>query len=441
MALLKQSVGRAFSTVLVSGEVLDPLQSPRGHLYFRLTDGEAEIRAVMWRQDAERLRGPLAPGDQVTVRGRLDVYPPRGELQLVATALMQSGKGQKLLALAELKQRLKEEGLFDRPRRPLPLFPQKIGVVTSVGSAVIHDIYQSVQKRFPGCQIVLSPSSVTGESAAPELVVALKRLEGRVEVVVIARGGGSFEELLPFSDETLIRQVAQFSVPVIAAVGHGSDTVLLDFVADHTAPTPTAAAVLATPDRVDLARQLTLLRNRAIRGVVRVVQEHRSQLERSSVLCKSRHPARTLARTRERHTELRDRLHRVHGFRLQSQRSRLEDLSGKLVAVRLARATEAQRTRLAGLQERLLSSARRLSISRAENLAQLEQRLRSVGPRNLLKRGFAMIYTGSRLVTGIGGRTPGEELELRFADGSIVAEIKKVEPATINHVKDESPKL
>lgn len=441
MALLKQSVGRAFSTVLVTGEVIDPLQSPRGHLYFRLSDGEAEIRTVMWRQDAERLRHELTPGDQITVRGRLDVYPPRGELQLVAMALMQSGKGQKLLALAELKQKLKEEGLFDRPRRPLPAFPKTIGVVTSVGSAVIHDIYQSVQKRFPACQIILSPSSVSGELASRELVQALKRLEGRAEVVVLARGGGSFEELLPFSDETLVREVAGFSVPVIAAVGHGSDSVLLDFVADHTAPTPTAAAVLATPDRVDLARQLTLLRNRAIRGVVRVVQVQRGPLERSSALVKAHHPAKILARARERHRELSERLGRGQDFRLTHLRVRLEQLAGKLGTQRLARLTQAERQRLKTLERRLLHSGARFPVPRRANLTQLTERLKSVGPKSLLKRGFAMVYTGGRLVTGAGGRTQGEELELHFADGRIVADIKRVESTTTEHVTEQPPKL
>jgi exodeoxyribonuclease VII large subunit len=441
MALLKQSVGRAFSTVLVTGEVIDPLQSPRGHLYFRLSDGEAEIRTVMWRQDAERLRHELTPGDQITVRGRLDVYPPRGELQLVAMALMQSGKGQKLLGLAELKQKLKEEGLFDRPRRPLPPFPKTIGVVTSIGSAVIHDIYQSVQKRFPACQIILSPSSVSGELASRELVRALRRLEGRADVVVVARGGGSFEELLPFSDETLVREVARFSVPVIAAVGHGSDSVLLDFVADHTAPTPTAAAVLATPDRAELARRLVLLRNRAIRGVIRVVQERRGPLERSSALVKASHPARIVERARERHQELSRRVGRAQDFRLTQLRTRLDELAGKLGARRWPRLTQAERQRFRTWEKRLRYAGAQFPVTRRDRLTQLAERLRSAGPKNLLKRGFAMVYTGGHLVTGAGGRTPGEELELHFADGRIVADIKRVESITTEHVTDQPPKL
>ncbi|MFA7482894.1 MAG: exodeoxyribonuclease VII large subunit [Vulcanimicrobiota bacterium] len=382
--LLKQSVGRAFSAVLVSGEVVDLLCSARGHLYFKLTDGEAEIRTVMWRAEAEKLRFPLRAGDQITVRGRLDVYPPRGDLQLVALALMQSGKGQKLLALEQLKARLKDEGLFDRPRRPLPRFPSSIGVVTSVASAVIHDIYQCVQKRYPACPILLSPSSVSGEFAATELVEALNRLEGLVEVVIVARGGGSFEELLPFSDEALLRSVAAFGVPVVAAVGHGSDTVLLDFVADHTAPTPTAAAVLVTPDRVELARRLTLLRERAVRGVERLLQERRVALRQLSALCQAHHPARSIIRARARHEELRQRLGRAWG--------------------------------------------RNIGSPARERLEQWKERLQTAGPGTLLSRGFSMIYTGGQLVTSIQGRTTGEELELHFADGCIVAEIKRVEP-------------
>jgi exodeoxyribonuclease VII large subunit len=428
LALLKQSLGRAFGTVLVSGEVIDPLKSARGHLYFRLSDGQAELKTVMWHKEVQRLRCDLQPGDLVTVRGRLDVYPPRGDLQLVASALMQSGKGQKMLALDQLKKRLKAEGLFDRERRPLPSYPLRLGVVTSTGSAVIHDIYQSIQKRFPACQILLSPSAVTGEAAAEELREALERLKGRVEVVIVARGGGSFEELLPFSNENLVRQVASYPLPVIAAVGHGSDSVLLDLVADHTAPTPTAAAVLATPDREELRRQLTQLRNRSVRGVVRVVQKSRSDLEKAAALCRARHPAESLERAREKHKGLLQRLQRAMDYSMRSDRRGLERLGQALQPALISRRSELQRDQFEQLHGRLQSCGDRLSESKRAALNHLLERLQSVGPKTLLQRGFAMIYTAGELVTGSRGRTPGEELELHFADGRIVAEIKRVEP-------------
>ena len=425
--MLKQSLGRAFGMVLVTGEVIDPLKSARGHLYFRLSDGQAELKAVMWQKDAQKLRADLQPGDLVTVRGRLDVYPPRGDLQLVATALMQSGKGQKMLALALLKKRLKEEGLFDRERRPLPPFPRRLGVVTSTGSAVIHDIFQSVQKRFPSCQIVLSPAMVTGEGAAREIRTALDLLRDRVEVVIVCRGGGSFEELLPFSDEGLVRDVARYPLPLIAAVGHGSDSVLLDLVADHTAPTPTGAAVLATPDTEELRRELTRLKNRSVRGVVRAVQSGRRELEKAAALCRARDPAHRVARAREKHGVLLQRLQRAMRHRVQEDRRVLEGQKTAIQPIRLARKTRMRRDQFEQLQPRLLPAVIRIGQGRRVALTHLMERLQSAGPRTLLQRGFAMIYSAGELVTGCGGRTPGEELELHFADGRIVAEIKRVE--------------
>jgi exodeoxyribonuclease VII large subunit len=425
--MLKQSLGRAFGTVLVSGEVIDPLQSARGHLYFRLSDGQAELKAVMWQKDAQRLRTDLQPGDMVTVRGRLDVYPPRGDLQLVAVALMQSGKGQKMLALAQLKKRLKEEGLFDHERRSLPRFPRRLGVVTSTVSAVIHDIYQSIQKRFPGCQIILSPAAVTGESAAEEIKMALDRLKDRVEVVIVARGGGSFEELLPFSDEGLVRHVASYPLPVISAVGHGSDTVLLDLVADHTAPTPTGAAVLATPETEELRRQLSRLRNRSIRGVIRVVQGCRRDLEKATALCHARHPAKGVEAAREKLGNLSQRLEQAMHNRVSNERRWLERQKSALQPNLLLKRIQSGRDRFDQLHARLPISAFRNFETRRASLAQLVERLRSVGPKTLLQRGFSMIYAAGELVTGCEGRTPGEELELHFADGRIVAEIKRVE--------------
>lgn len=382
LALLKASVGRAFASLVVSGEVIDPLLSQRGHLYFRLTDGQAEIKAVMWRSEVERLKVQLEAGDQVTVRGSLDIYAPRGDLQLVATALMQSGRGQKMLALAQLKSKLKAEGLFDRPRLELPPFPRLVGVVTSLGSAVIHDIYQSVQKRFPCCQLILSPSAVSGEQAPAELILALERLRERVEVVIIARGGGSFEELLPFSDEKLVRMVADFPLPVVSAVGHGSDSTLLDLAADHTAPTPTAAAVLVTPEREELRAHLVLLKKRAERAISRSLHSERHRLQRARDLCRTYHPQRRL---------------------------------------------EGQRANLHGLSQSVRRQMLRQMQARREQLSNLQTRLHTLGPQTLLRRGFAMVYLGKSLVTRCEGRTQGEELELHFADGRILSKIERVE--------------
>lgn len=426
LSLLKQSLGRVFHTVLVSGEVLDPLLSQRGHFYFRLTDGQSEIRAVMWKREAERLRALPKPGDQVTVRAGLDLYAPRGDLQLVVSALMQSGRGQKLLELARLKEKLKSEGVFDRPRKDLPSVPLVVGVVTSVGSAVIHDIYQSVQARWPACRLVLSPTSVSGQHSAMELVAALEKLRDRTQVVIVARGGGSFEELLPFSDERLVRAVADFPQPVVAAVGHGSDITLLDLAADHTAPTPTAAAVLVTPDREDLRRgvfQAVSRLHRALRSRVEVERLHLQKwMERS----RSLHPAARVSQQRSELDATRRRLIRWLEDLALSRRLALDRSCFTLRSSSPEREARLARERLEAAILRLETSGVRTVAARRSALDTLTARLHAAGPQAILERGYALLKAGGQVVSTVRGRTIGEEMELHLADGRLVVTITRI---------------
>lgn len=426
LSLLKQSLGRAFHTVLVSGEVLDPLLSQRGHFYFRLTDGQSEIRAVMWKREAERLRALPKPGDQVTVRAGLDLYAPRGDLQLVVSALMQSGRGQKLLELARLREKLKSEGVFDRPRRDLPSFPLTVGVVTSVGSAVIHDIYQSIQARFPSCRLVLSPTAVSGQHSATELVAALEKLRDRTQVVIVARGGGSFEELLPFSDERLVRAVADFPQPVVAAVGHGSDTTLLDLAADHTAPTPTAAAVLVTPDREELRRELVQAVSRLHRALRSRVEVERLHLQKWAERSRSLHPATRLIQQQAEMQATRRHLARWLEERLLSRRMKLDSASLTLRTLCPVQDARMARERLRAASLGLETSLARALTARRAALETVIARLQSAGPQAILERGYALVKSGGEVVSTVMGRTIGEEMELHLADGRLVVTITRI---------------
>lgn len=424
--LLKQAVGRAFPTLLVSGEVLDPLVSSRGHLYLKLTDGQAEIRAVMWKREVDRLSRIPQAGDQVTVRGSLDLYAPRGDLQLQIAALMQSGRGQKMLQLAELKKKLRSEGLFDRPRKPLPRIPRCIGVVTSVGSAVIHDIFQSVRKRFPATQVILSPASVGGPQAAQEVMEALDRFGPEVEVVLICRGGGSFEELLPFSDERLVRKVACYTRPVVAAVGHGSDSTLLDLVADHTAPTPTSAAVLATPDGEELQHSLVRYRERLKQALKGRLKGRRKQLAGLTAHCRSHHPGLKVSRKLEQLSHLIVRAGSAVQTNMRLTRGELDSKSFRLErALPLKKAQDARRQLQKAELSLIRSVSRRLSRKERE-LQDLRTRLLASGPQAVLERGYAFVQSQEGLVTSCQGRTPGEELELHLADGRLIVEVKTV---------------
>ena len=426
LQLLKQSVGRAFPTLLVSGEVLDPLISARGHLYFRLTDGQAEIRAVMWKRDVARLSRCPQAGDQVTVRGGLDIYAPRGDLQLQVAALMHSGRGQKMLQLAELKKRLRADGVFDAPRKTIPKYPKRLGVVTSVGSAVIHDIYQTVQKRFPFSQVILSPASIGGPNAAVEIIRALDRFGPNIDLVMICRGGGSFEELLPFSDEALVRKVAEYTKPIIAAVGHGSDTTLLDLVADHTAPTPTAAAVLATPDGEELRASLRGLAYRLGQATDNRVQEHRVSLQNLLARCQVNHPGKKVERQRERVLGLKAQACRALKIKGRSLRTELQQQTARLRRYEPGKRLNQAQEALAQLRSRLEREITRTLGDRTRELRETEKRRTASGPHTIRERGYAFVLSSTgAVVTSSQGRTPGEELELHLADGRLVVEVKR----------------
>lgn len=426
LELLQNSLRRGFSTLLVEGEVVDPLLSRNGHFYFRLRDPGGELKAVMWRRDAVRMRSQPQPGDKITARGNLALYPARGELQFVATALMRSGKGQKLAELRELQERLRGEGMLDRPKLALPKRIKNLGLVTSVGGAVLHDIYQTVRRRNPSTELWLSPASVTGPNAATELLQALERLRGLVDVVILARGGGSFEELLPFSDEALVRVVADFPVPILSAVGHGSDVTILDLVADHRADTPTAAAEMCTPMRSELLGEHQRLRERLIQAVQSQVGQARFELLGLARLCRAQHPAGRLARQRDEVKTLLARLKSAGQRRAERSRTELAGLGRLLRSHNPASRVGRQREELGDLQGRLLPALESRLQSHRKELQTLRRACLALGPQTVLERGFAMVTQDGVPLTKVAGRRPGEELELHLADGKMRVTILEV---------------
>jgi exodeoxyribonuclease VII large subunit len=265
-----------FAALRVTGEVTNFLRARSGHCYFTLRDDEAQLRCVMWRDDARRLPTQPEEGMEVTARGRLTVYPARGDLQLAVTALEARGEGLWKLALERLRAKLTAEGLTDAARkRPLPRFPERVGIVTSPDGAALRDIVTVVRRRAPWTQLVLCGTRVQGDGAAEEIAAAITRLggSGRVEVMIVGRGGGSIEDLWCFNQEVVARAIAASPVPVISAVGHETDITIADLVADLRAPTPSAAAEAAVPEALELRRHLAVQRGRlaaAARGSVAV---------------------------------------------------------------------------------------------------------------------------------------------------------------------------
>ncbi len=268
--LVRERLERDFLDTWVEGEVSNLRAPPSGHLYLTLKDERSQVRAVLFRASAQRLRFELREGLQVLARGRLSVYEPRGEYQLVLESLEPRGVGALQIKFEQLKEKLAREGLFDESRkRPLPLLPGRVGLVTSLAGAALRDMLAVIRRRCPILEILVCPVPVQGEEAAPEIAEGIRAVSasGRVDVMIVGRGGGSWEDLWCFNEEVVVRAIADSSVPVVSAVGHEIDFTLADFAADYRAPTPSAAAEAVAPVLNDLARGLSDLRQRQERAI------------------------------------------------------------------------------------------------------------------------------------------------------------------------------
>ncbi len=252
----KELLERSFPLVMVEGEISNfKRHMPSGHLYFTLKDDEAQVRVVMWRSDAVRLRFEISDGMKMIVKGKVSLYESRGDFQLYAISMVPAGQGVLQLAFEQLKKKLEAEGLFrEEHKRPLPEFPRRIGVVTSIEGAAVRDIISVIRRRFPLVELVVIPVKVQGEGAAAEIARAIQQMNrlGNVDVLIVGRGGGSLEDLWAFNEEVVARAIYDSKIPVISAVGHQVDYTISDFVADVRAATPSAAAELVVPDRLEL---------------------------------------------------------------------------------------------------------------------------------------------------------------------------------------------
>ncbi len=361
----------------VLGEVSNLRVSATGHSYFTLKDGQAVLNCVMFKgQTGANL---LANGTSVSTHGHLSFYEPRGSADFVVDLAMPEGVGELALELERLKMRLGAEGLFEESRkRPLPEFPQVIGVVTSPSGAVFHDIQNVIQRRYPLVELLLAPSQVQGDRAAPNLVAAIEGLnrDGRSDLIIVARGGGSLEELWPFNEETVARAIYASRIPVVSAVGHETDVTIADLVADLRAPTPSAAAELVVPDRNVLRQDLAQLALRCHRAISLEMQGMAGEVS-------------TL--TQRLYSGLPD---------WETWRRRIDDL-GRVVNDSLAKRLQLTQIEVGGLQ----------------------QRLAALNPAAILRRGFSVVQLGQdgQVVTSAKQVQGGDALTITVSDGSIPA--------------------
>ncbi|MGE0488262.1 MAG: exodeoxyribonuclease VII large subunit [Vulcanimicrobiota bacterium] len=418
---------------LVKGELTNFRYSPSDHLYFVIQDRRCQIRCVMFAADARRLRFRPHDGLTVIVSGQLTLYGPKGDLQFQVKAMRPDGKGQLYEQLARLKHRLHAEGLFDSSRRrSLPVFPRTVGVVTSLQGAVLRDIATTLRRRNPSIRLVVAPASVQGDLAPRELARALRRLAPLVEVVIIARGGGSFEDLLAFNSEQVVRAVAACPVPIVSAVGHETDVTMCDLAADKRAPTPTAAAEIVAPPRAKMLEEVEGLRGRLSLALDSRSRNHRQFLDRLLQSPALLYPFRTIEQEMQRIDDLKTRLPLALARRVKDERGRLEALR-RSPALRFPEQLVAKaRERLAELTAALpVAMERRLTGSRLE-LAGLGGELKALSPLGVLERGYAIcLDQDGKPIQAVAGRTPQEKIEVRLADGSLAARIESVRPKEI----------
>ena len=409
-----------FAQVWVEGEISNLAKPASGHLYFTLKDSQAQVRCALFRQNATRVRQALRDGLAVRVRGKVSLFEGRGDYQLILDTVEPAGDGALRLAFEALKEKLSAEGLFASERkRALPAHPQRIGIVSSPTGAVIRDIISVFRRRAPQVALTLIPTAVQGREATAQIVRALQLADrAGFDAIILARGGGSLEDLWCFNEEAVARAVADCVTPVVSAVGHETDVSISDFVADVRAPTPSAAAELLAPDSSDLQRRLDSL-NRRLALSLRT-RLSREQLRLDGVARRLRHPGERLRQQAQRLDDLDMRLRRAFAQQSTSRQERLARLEGRLHAQHPGRALALLRQRLDSLGERLPRAIELQLRQQRRQLENLAQTLHIVSPLATLGRGYSILLDErGQAVRSAHQTRPGQRLKARLGEGEL----------------------
>jgi exodeoxyribonuclease VII large subunit len=426
-ARIRGLLGEAFDDVWVAGEISGSKTATSGHCYFTLKDHEAQLRCVCFRQSLRYLKFKPQDGMAVLARGHIDVYEARGEYQLLVEAIEPQGHGALQFAFEQLKKKLAAEGLFDPARkRPIPRLPQRIGIVTSPAGAVVRDITEILSRRFPGLHLRIYPALVQGDGSVEAVCRGIEYFSnsGWPDVVIVARGGGSLEDLWTFNEEAVARAIAASTVPVISAVGHETDFTIADFVADLRAATPSAAAELVICPREQIFDQLTvfdhkLLQATRYRLAMAARALHERGVERASAVL-HRNVGRLQQRVDELDYRMRGRFQTVAAIR----RKRLQELTARLRSLDLRLRVARARRRLE-TADTAAAQLIRLRLTRAHGrLNPLIAHLTQLSPLKILERGYAIVTNEAGLIVKQPGDAPAEsKVDIRIAQGKIAARV------------------
>ncbi|MGM8931786.1 exodeoxyribonuclease VII large subunit [Salinicola halophyticus] len=436
----RQMLERGFGDCWVEGEISGLARPASGHIYFSLKDAKAQLKCAFFRNRASLSRTPLKDGDRIKVRGRVSIFEPRGDYQLIVDAVQPSGEGELMAAYERLKRKLEAEGMFANART-LPYPPRHLALITSNTGAAIRDVLAVLQARWPMIRVSVFPSVVQGREAPPALIRALALINRQAryesarqdaerpaidpfDAILITRGGGSLEDLWAFNDEHLVRAIFHSRLPVMAAIGHEVDVTLAEFAADVRAPTPSAAAERLVPDRRDLEATLNQQRRRlhqAWRGRFNAESQRLDHLR-----ARLRHPGERLAQQRQHLAALDRRLQLAMRQRLQRDRQRLDATNRRFTLHDPSRTLRQSRERVDQLHQRLAAAQQRRLHQERQNLQGIARELNAVSPLAVLGRGYSILQDDSGQVVRAASQTqPGQTLTARLGEGRLKLEVKR----------------
>jgi len=429
VSAVRTHVEREYTDIWVEGEISNFRAHESGHLYFTLKDENAQIRVVMFRSAARLLRFRPENGMQIVSRGRVTIYDDRGELQICAEYLEPKGAGALQIAFEQLKAKLEAEGLFDAARKKMiPSLPRCIGVVTSPQGAALRDILNILQRRHYSAGVLIFPAQVQGEMAALEVTAGVRYFNQTrsVDVIIVARGGGSAEDLAAFNHEGLARAIATSQIPVVSAIGHETDFTIIDFVADLRAPTPSAAAELVIRSRQEIEEQMEGLKGRLAQAMRFHLLDARQRLISLAQHRAFARMADFIYRREQRLDDLSHRLAQAERRILETQRRQFETLSAAVRHYDVRRVLAGMKKDLEVQRTGLSSAVRNFLLERRVHLDRIDTALQALSPVAILERGYALVFDASgKLLKDAAKVKPGDEISARLAKGTVTATVKE----------------
>ncbi len=431
---IRFTLEKTFGSIWVEGEISNLRRPDSGHVYFTIKDAGAQLAAVLFRDNARDLGFEISDGQQVVALGEISVYEPRGQYQIICRRLLPKGLGALQAQFEALKRKLDAEGLFAATRKkPIPPFPEHIGIVTSPTGAAIRDILNIINRRYPNIHIVIYPVRVQGEGAAEEISEAIDQLNAlsssevlTLDVIIVTRGGGSLEDLWAFNEEIVARAIASSKIPIISAVGHEIDFTIADFVADLRAPTPSAAAELVVKQRLELIETIGQLQNRLARGLRHELTELRHRVEQATVSYAFRQPENLITQYRQRVDHTTDQMRQRTEHLLAITRELVKSLNGRIQKQNPDAVIAEKLVRVSELKARTDRLAHTALVSQFDHRDQLAKRLDALSHKSTLRRGYSITrLTDGRIVKTVKTVKSGDHLRTAVSDGEFGSVVEK----------------